>query len=96
MVGYVRSNTLETDFEAMKTLFVSRLMARGYPRKFVEKTAATVSYKDKDGAQVLKQSQPSPPKCYPPLYKCPPPPQYKLLKQVIIQNFHLQTRLSAP
>ena len=92
---YVRTNTLEINFKAMKTLFVSRLLARDYPRRFVEKIAATVSYKDR--AQLLKQAQPIPPKCYPPLYKCPPPPQYKLLKQIVLKNFYLlQTRLSAP
>ena len=95
LVRYVRTNTLEINFEAMKTLFVSRLLARDYPRRFIEKIAATVSYKDR--AQLLKQAQPTPPKCYPPLYKCPPPPQYKLLKQIVLKNFHLlQTRLSAP
>lgn len=95
LVRYVRTNTEDTNFKAMKTLFISRLLTRGYPRKFVEKMAATVSYEDR--TLLLKQSQPSPPKCYPPLYKCPPPPQYRLLKQVILQNFHLlQTRLPTP
>ena len=74
---------------------MSRLRTRGYPRNLVEKIAATVSYKDR--AQLLQQSQPPQPRQYPPLYKCPPPPQYKLLKQIVIDNYHLlQNRLPAP
>ena len=40
----------------MKTLFRVRLVTRGYPKALVEKTAATVSYKDR--AQLLHQSKP--------------------------------------
>ena len=73
--------------EAMKSLFIARLLARGYPNALVDKTAATVNYKDR--AQLLQQSRPPQPKYYPPLYKCPPPTQYKLLKQVVLENYHL-------
>ena len=47
--------------------------------------------------QLLQQSRPPQPKYYPPLYKCPPPPQYKLLKQIVLENYHvLQKVLPAP
>ena len=81
----------------MKTLFKARLVTRGYPKDLLERIAATVSYKDR--AQLLHQSRPPPPqpRCYPPLYKCPPPPQYKLLKQIVLENYHpLQKVLPAP
>ena len=51
----------------------------------------------KERAQLLQQSQPERPRSYPPLYKCPPPPQYKLLKMIVLENYHLlQDRLPAP
>ena len=87
LVRYVRTNMSKVDYEAMKSLFTACLLTRGYPKVLVEKTAATVSYKDR--AQLLQQSRPPQPKYYPPLYKCPPPPQYKLLKQIVLENYHL-------
>ena len=71
------------------------LLARGYPVKLVERTSAMVLYKNR--AQFLTKSQASPPKFYPPLYKCPPPPQYKLLKHIVLENYHiLQSAIPAP
>ena len=87
LVRYVITNASEVDYEAMKSLFTACLLTRGYPKVLVEKTAATVSYKDR--AQLLQQSRPPQPEYYPPLYKCPPPPQYKLLKQIVLENYHL-------
>ena len=62
------------------------LVTWGYPKALVERTAATVSYKDE--AQLFQQSRPPQPKYYPPLYKCSPPPWYKLLKQIVLENYH--------
>ena len=95
LVRYVKTNTLEVNYEAMKSLFRKRLLARGYPKKLIEKASATVLYKNR--AQFLMKSQLPPPKYYPPLYKCPPPPQYKLLKHIVLENYHtLQNMLPAP
>ena len=78
LVRYIKTNTIEVNYEMMKSVFKKRLLARGYPLKLVEKTSATVLYKNR--TQLLTKSQAPPPKYYPPLYKCPPPPQYTLLK----------------
>ena len=95
LIRYIRTNTSEVNYEAMKNLLTARLVTRGYPKALVEKTAPTVSYQDR--AQLLQQSRPPQPKYYPPLYKCPPPPQYKLLKQIVLENYHpLQKVLPAP
>ena len=82
LVRYVKTNTVEVNYEMMKNLFKNRLLARGYPLKLVEKTSATVLYKNR--VQLLTKSQSPPPKYYPPLYKCPPPPQYKHLKHIVL------------
>ena len=95
LVRYVKTNTMEVNYEVMKNLFKKRLLARGYPIKLVERTSAIVLYKNR--AQFLTKSQASPPKFYPPLYKCPPPPQYKLLKHIVLENYHtLQNVIPAP
>ena len=95
LVRYVKTNTSEVNYEIMKNLFKKRLLTRGYPIKLVEKTSATVLYKNR--TQFLTKSQAPPPKYYPPLYKCLPPPQYKLLKHIILENYHmLQNVLPAP
>ena len=79
----------------MKNLFKNRLVARGYPLKLVEKTSATVLYKNR--AQLLTKSQAPPPTYYPPLYKCSLPLQYKLLKHIVLENYYtLQNVLPAP
>ena len=95
LVRYVRTNTSETNYEVMKTQFKNRLLARGYPKKLIEKVSATVRYKNRP--KFLKKCQPAPPKFYPPIYKCPPPPQFKLLKRIVLENYHeLQNILPAP
>ena len=95
LVRYVRTNTSEVNYEVMGNLFKKRLMARGYPKKLVEKISSSVLYKNR--TQLLTNSQAPQPKYYPPLYKCPPPPQYKLLKHIVLENYHtLQNVLPAP
>ena len=76
LTRYVRTNTLQDNYEATKNLFKQRLLARGYPRRLIDTTFNSVSYSDRS---MLLQKPLSPqPKYYPPLYKCPPPPQFKL------------------
>ena len=95
LVRYARTNTSEANYEVMKAQFKQRLLARGYPKKLLEKISATVLYENRD--QFLKKHQPVPPRLYPPIYKCPPPPQFKLLKAIILENYHtLQNTLLPP
>ena len=93
-VRYVRTNTSELNYDIMKNLFKKRLLARGYPKKLVETTSATVLYKNR--RQFLTNSKVPQPKYYPPLYKCPLPPQYKLLKHIVLENYRtLQNKCAA-
>ena len=46
---------------------------------------------------MLRASKPPPPKFYPPLFRCIPPPQYKLLKLSVLRDYHyLQNTVPAP
>lgn len=87
LARYVRTNTSEVNYEALKNLFKQRLLSRGYPKKFIDTVSASVSYSDRP--QLLRQSPTPQPKYYPPIYKCPPPPQFKLLKYIVLKNYHL-------
>lgn len=79
----------------MVKLLKLRLLARGYPARLVQKITATVSYEAR--AQMLVISKPPPPKFYPPVYKCPLPPQHKLLKLIVLKNYScLQNIVPAP
>ena len=91
LIRYVSTNTSEVNYEVMKHLFKKRLLARGYPKKFVEKVSATVSYQDR--TEFLTHSQTPHPQYYPPLYKCPPPSQFKLLKHIILDNYHTLSKV---
>ena len=87
LIRYVRTNTTEVNYEVIKNLFKKRLLARGYPTQLVNKISSKISYKRR--AQFLTMSQAPQLTYYPPLHKCLPPPQYTLLKSIILENFHL-------
>ena len=69
----------------MLFLFKERLLKRGYPSIFIDKVLHTVNYKNRQ--RYLLRHQKHQPTCIPPLLKCIPPPQYKLLKQIVLQNY---------
>ena len=95
LVRYVRTNTLKEDYLAMTNLLTARLVAREYPVKLVEKMIATVQYEARP--RLLSISKPPPPKFFPPLFKCIPPPQYKLLKLIVLRDYHyLQSTVPSP
>ena len=52
---------------------------------FIDKMFATVKYHNRH--KYLQKHTPHPITCSPPLFKCLPPPQYKLLKQIILQEY---------
>ena len=79
----------------MAQLLKVRLLARGYPERLIDKTTATVPYEAR--AQLLNLSKPPPPKFYPPVYRCLLPPQYKLLKFLVLENYScLQNMVPSP
>ena len=66
-------------------MYKQRLEKRGYPHIFVTKVIKTVNYNNRQ--KFLHCQQPIQPTCYPPLFKCLPPPQYQQLKRIVLQNY---------
>lgn len=90
LTRYIRTNTLEHTYIAMKFVFKQRLLARGYPERLIDTTFATVSFKSR---QLLINPRHLPLQhCYPPLYKCLPPANFKLLKELVLKDFNLLTK----
>ena len=85
-VRYVKTNSTAESYNSVVHSFKKRLMKRDYPPEFVEKTTAIVKYRDR--CRYLKQHNRvkiHTPKT--PLYKLVPPPQYTLLKQLVLQDY---------
>ena len=91
LIRYVRTNTREEQYIAMTKLFESRLLARAYPKPLIQKTKSRVLYQDRR-KYMLSQSKPIP-RVYPPIYKCLPPPQYHVLKAIILQDYNMLGRV---
>ena len=72
-------------YEATIHTFKKRLRKRSYPNAFVNKTIATVKYSNRN--TYLQRMQPQRHTRTPPLYKLLPPPQYNLLKQLVLQEY---------
>ena len=84
-IRYIHTNSIKETYCAMLFLFKQRLLKRGYPSIFIDKVLHTVNYKNRQ--RYLLQHQKHQPICIPPLFQCIPPPQYKLLKQIVLQNY---------
>jgi hypothetical protein len=53
LLRYVRTNTRETDYNTMRTRFLSRLRVRGYPTKYLNNISRTVNYADRNEAEIV-------------------------------------------
>ena len=84
-IRYIRTNTMYDTYEATIHTFKKRLRKRNYPNAFINKTIATVKYSNR--STYLQRMQPQGHTCTPPLYKSLPPPQYNLLKQLVLQEY---------
>ena len=84
-IRYARTNTTHETYTATVHIFKQRLRRRGYPDKLIDKTKNTVKYCNR--RKYLTHSLPTQPTCSPPVHKCLPPPHYKSLKQIILQNY---------
>ena len=84
-IRYIRTNTTYETYAATVQILKLRLRKRNYPKSFIDKATATVNYNDRHKHLQRKQAQQ--PTVTPPLYKFLPPPQYKLLKQLVLQNY---------
>ena len=84
-IRYVRTNTTEQLYLATVHIFTQRLSKRGYPISFVKKVQKTVQYSNRH--KYLQKKRMHQPTCFLPLFKYLPPPQYKALKHIILQNY---------
>ena len=85
-IRYVKTSSNEEIYNATVHNFQKRLLKREYPTQVIQKITATVKYKDRE--RFLRQNKPKKllaPK--PPLYKFTPPPQFKWLKQLALQDY---------
>ena len=87
-VRYVRTNTRHETYIATVQLFKQRLTKRGYPPHFTEKIVNTVKYCERQKHLKRHNLHPATHTFPPPLFKCVPPPQYKLLKKIVLKNYH--------
>ena len=95
LVRYVRTNTQKDNYIAMTKLLKTRLLVRDYPTSLIDKVITTVSFEARP--HLLNASKPPPPRFYPPIFKCLLPPQFKLLKHIILENYScLQNVVPAP
>ena len=86
-ISYVRTSTTYETYAAMVHTFKVRLRKRNYPNTLINNTIATVKYGDRQKYLQTRQSNQhttNPP----PLYIHTPPPQYRLLKQLVLQDYH--------
>ena len=85
-IRYIRTNTTYETYAAMAHTFKARLRKRNYPNTLINNMIATVKYSDRQ--QYLQNRQPKQPTMTPPLYIHTPPPQYRLLKQLVLHDYH--------
>ena len=87
-IRYAKTNSTKETYNAVLFNFKKRLRRRNYPPEFVEKITRIVKYEDRHRYLKMNQkTRPYTPK--PPLYKLVPPPQYTLLKQLILQDYSM-------
>ena len=93
-IRYVRTNsTLET-YTTTLHAFKLRLLKRGYPKDFIEKTTATIMFKNR--SKYLQTKKPRQHTISPPLYKYLPPPQYTQLKHIVMQEYTTKLHFTSP
>ena len=84
---YVRTNTEETNYHHQVQLLSSRLQQRKYPVNFINKYTQMVNYSNRT---TLLQPHTKPPiTIFRPIFRCPPPPQFKQLKQLILEDYYM-------
>ena len=84
-IRYVRTNTTYETYIVTVHNFRERLRRRNYPNNLINKLTAIVKYSDRK--HYLQQKQPQQTRT-PPLYKYTPPPQYRLLKQLVLHDYN--------
>ena len=83
-IRYLRTNTLECNFNTIISMFKMRLHQRGYPNKLIDKYTSIVKFGQR---QQLLQAPSSKTVTKTPIFSCLPPPQYNQLKVVILSHY---------
>ena len=83
---YVRTNSSENTYLEQLEKFTSRLVKRSYPHRFINKALRKVHYKNRD-RYIETQCKPLPKPLTRPVFKCVPPPNFQMLKVIILREF---------
>ena len=93
-IRYLRTNTLECNFNTIIAMFKIRLHQRGYPNKLVDKYTSIIKFSQRQ--QFLQVAHPRT-VTKTPLFSCLPPPQFNQLKVIILSQYsELQRIVSRP
>ena len=92
-IRYIRTNTTYDTYTAVLHCFKKRLLKRNYPTNLIDKCFASVQYSDRP--RYLQCCQPKVQLPNPPLCKLLPPPQYDLLKKMVVPSYFMSPRFIA-
>lgn len=85
-IRYIRTNTVELNYNTMVHVFKKRLKKRDYPVALIEKTIHQVTYKDRNKFLTINNHKPTPYKQRP-IFKCLLPPQFTALQHLILKDY---------
>ena len=86
-IRYARTNSTKTNYLAQLQLFKTRLLKRGYPSNFIEKYTNKIRYENRNKYIKKQITTITSPIKHRPLLKCPLPPRYKLLQEIVLSKF---------
>ena len=83
-IRYLRTNSLKSTYQATLSLFRQRLLRRGYPDRLISTTISNVPFSHRKHYLTPKPTRTSMRR---PIFKCPPPPRFDILKATILQHY---------
>ncbi len=86
-IQYARTNSTKTNYLTQLQLFKTRLIKRGYPSNFIEKYTSKIRYENRNSYIQKQITTITSPIKHRPLLKCPLPPRYKLLQEIVLSKF---------
>ena len=84
-IRFARTNTTQEGYEAMVHLLKLRLKRQGYPAELLQKATCLVKYSHRH--RYLRHGEKPISTTSPPVYKALPPPQFKVLKHLVLQDY---------
>ena len=85
-IRYIRTNSQQINYESQIALLKQRLQHRNYPLKFINKQIQKVHYHNREN--FIKSELKPNNIISKPIFKCPKPPRFSLLKKVVLENYH--------